>query len=155
MSKGIKAGTNTPRASVWQQVPLQADLSVLPLLFCCDQWESLSLDMSVHAMHAKSPVVSNSLQPYGMWPTRLLCPRDSPGKNTGVGCHTLLQGIFLKQGSNSHFLNLMLWQVGPLPSIPVPPYCTLRISPTLYICILYNVTLQLFTSRARVHTPFS
>ena len=26
------------------------------------------------------------------WPTRLLCPRDSPGKNTGVGCHALLQG---------------------------------------------------------------
>ena len=24
---------------------------------------------------------------------RLLCPRDSPGKNTGVGCHSLLQGI--------------------------------------------------------------
>ena len=32
---------------------------------------------------------------------RLLCPRDSPAKNTGVGCHFLLQGIFLTQGSNS------------------------------------------------------
>ena len=32
--------------------------------------------------------------------TRLLCPWDSPGKNTGVGCHFLLQGIFLTQGSN-------------------------------------------------------
>ena len=31
---------------------------------------------------------------------RLLCPWDSPGKNTGVGCHFLLQGIFLTQGSN-------------------------------------------------------
>ena len=30
----------------------------------------------------------------------ILCPRDSPGKNTGVGCHFLLQGIFLTQGSN-------------------------------------------------------
>ena len=28
-----------------------------------------------------------------LW-TRLLCPWDSPGKNTGVGCHFLLQGIF-------------------------------------------------------------
>ena len=27
-----------------------------------------------------------------LWPTRLLCPWDSPGKNTGVGCHFLLQG---------------------------------------------------------------
>ena len=35
-----------------------------------------------------------------MDPTRLLCPWDSPGKNTGVGCHSLLQGIFQTQGSN-------------------------------------------------------
>ena len=32
--------------------------------------------------------------------SRLLCPWDSPGKNTGVGCHALLQGIFPTQGSN-------------------------------------------------------
>ena len=36
-------------------------------------------------------VVSNSLQPHGPWPARLLCPWDSPGKNTGVGCPFLLQ----------------------------------------------------------------
>ena len=35
--------------------------------------------------------MSDSLRPYGLWPTRLLCPRNSPGKNTGVGCHFLLQ----------------------------------------------------------------
>ena len=33
-------------------------------------------------------------------PTRLPCPWDSPGKNSGVGCHSLLQGIFPTQGSN-------------------------------------------------------
>ena len=32
---------------------------------------------------------------------------DSPGKNTGVGCHALLQGIFQTQGLNSHFLHLL------------------------------------------------
>ena len=37
--------------------------------------------------------------------TRLLCPRDFPGKNTGVGCHFLLQGIFPTQGSNLHLLH--------------------------------------------------
>jgi len=31
------------------------------------------------------------------WPTRLLCPRDSPGKNTGVGCLFVLQVIFPTQ----------------------------------------------------------
>ena len=35
-----------------------------------------------------------------MEPTRLLCPWNSPGKNSGVGCHFLLQGIFPTQGSN-------------------------------------------------------
>ena len=44
--------------------------------------------------------VSDSLRPHGLWPARLLCPWDSPGKNTGVGYHALLQGIFPTQGSN-------------------------------------------------------
>ena len=44
--------------------------------------------------------MSDSVQPYGLQPARLLCPWDSPGKNTGVGCHFLLQGIFPTQESN-------------------------------------------------------
>ena len=39
-------------------------------------------------------------------PTRLTCPWDPPGKNTGVGSHFLLQGIFLTQGSNLHLLQV-------------------------------------------------
>ena len=42
----------------------------------------------------------------------------SPGKNTGVGCHDLLQGIFLTQGSNLHLLYLLHWQVDSLPLAP-------------------------------------
>ena len=38
---------------------------------------------------------------HGLYPARLLCPWNSPGKNTGVGSHSLLQGIFLIQCSNS------------------------------------------------------
>ena len=38
-------------------------------------------------------------------PARLLCPWDSPGKNTGVGCHSPLQGIFPTQGSSQHLLH--------------------------------------------------
>ena len=44
---------------------------------------------------------------HGQWPTRLLCPWDFPGKNTGVGCRALLQGIFLTQGSNPGLLCLL------------------------------------------------
>ena len=45
-------------------------------------------------------LLSDSSQSDGLQPTRLLCPLNFPGKNTGVGCHFLLQGIFLTQGSN-------------------------------------------------------
>ena len=45
-------------------------------------------------------LLSGSLQPCGLQPTRLLCPWGSPGKNAGVGCHALLQGIFPIQGSD-------------------------------------------------------
>ena len=44
-------------------------------------------------------VVSDSLQPYGLWPTKLLYGNSS-GKTTGVGCHAFLQGIFQTQGLN-------------------------------------------------------
>ena len=49
--------------------------------------------------HSSTSVMSESLQP-----TRLLCLWDFPGKNTGVGCHALLQGIFPTKGSNPHLL---------------------------------------------------
>ena len=42
-------------------------------------------------------------KPMGCKPAKIL-PWDFPGKNTGVGCHALLQGIFLTQESNQCFL---------------------------------------------------
>ena len=63
--------------------------------------------------------------------TSLLCPWDSPGKNTGVGCHALLQGIFLTQGSNPRLLHPLCWPAGS--SLLVPPE-----KPSL--CILTHVT---------------
>ena len=50
--------------------------------------------------------MSLSSRVHGLQPTRLLCPWDSPGKNTGVGRHAFLQGIFLPiQGSNLGLLH--------------------------------------------------
>ena len=43
-------------------------------------------------------VVSDSLQPHGPWPTRLLCPWDLSGEDTGMGWRFPLQRIFLTQG---------------------------------------------------------
>ena len=56
-------------------------------------------------------VIPKSLRPHGLQPTRLLCPWDFPGKNTGVGCRFCLQGIFRTQGWNSYLLH---WQAGSL-----------------------------------------
>ena len=56
-------------------------------------------------MSVNHPVLSDSLRPHGLQPARLLSSWNSPGKNTGVGCHSLLQGIFLTQGSNLGLLH--------------------------------------------------
>ena len=76
-------------------------------------------------MHAyKSLQLCPTLQPYGLEPARLLYPWYSPGKNTGVGCHFLLQGIiFPTQGLKLHFLCLLHWQAGSLPLAPPANWC--------------------------------
>ena len=62
-----------------------------------------------------SSVMSDSLRPQR--PTRLLCPQDFPGKNIGVGCHFLLQGILPTHGPNLPLLHLLHWQVTSLPTV--------------------------------------
>ena len=62
--------------------------------FCGSMWFCVSCS-----------VVSDSLRSHGLYPTRLLCPWNSPGKNTGVVCCSLLQGIFPTQGSNPGLLH--------------------------------------------------
>ena len=59
-------------------------------------------------------VVSSSLLPHGLQPTNFLCPWDFPGKNIGVVCHSLLQGILPTQGLNQ-LLQLLHWQADSLP----------------------------------------
>ena len=61
--------------------------------------------------------------PMVSWTARLLCPWDSLGKNAGVGCHALFQGIFQTQGSYLSLLCLLHWQAGSLPLVPLgkPP----------------------------------
>ena len=61
----------------------------------------------VHACSVPS-IVSNSLRPQGCRPPGPSVHGDSPGKNTGVGSHARLQGIFPTQGSNSCPLH---WQI--------------------------------------------
>ena len=61
------------------------------------------------------------------------CPWDSPGKNTGMGCHTLLQEIFPTQGSKQCLLRLLHQQAGSLPLVPYGkplPLVHLRLIPS-------------------------
>ena len=85
----------------------------------------LTCSICIYAWEVTS-VVSDSLSPYGLQPARLLCYWDSPGKNTGVGCHAL-QGIFQAQALNLHLFSLLSWQADSLPLVPPrkPTSCSL------------------------------
>ena len=71
--------------------------------------------------------MSISLQPKDCSPPGFSVHGDSPGKNTGVGCHALLQGIFLTPGIELNLLHLLHWQVGSLSRAPTgkPNFCVL------------------------------
>ena len=63
---------------------------------------------------------------------------DSPGRNTGAGCHALLQGTFPTQGSHLRYLLLSHWQVGSL-SLRQKCICisTLKLLGPLIYCLLF------------------
>ena len=78
----------------------------------------LTLPCLATSLHARSPHLCLTLRPSGLWLISLLCPWDSPGKNTGVSCHFLLQGLFLTQGLNPSLLCLLHWPADSLPLVP-------------------------------------
>ena len=85
----------------------------MPYLFFAKKEKCLQIKgMFKHLSGCLSGVVAQScptlLRPHGLQPSRLLCPLNSPGKNTGVGYHSLLQGIFPLQESN---LGLLHWKL--------------------------------------------
>ena len=110
-------------------------------------------------MHAKLLQSCLTVQPYGPWLTRLLCSWDSPGKNTGVGCHALLWGIFLTQGLNLYLLHLLHWQVGSLPlALSGKPKTSIYIYIYIYIYILTQkvnlenvLTYKIYASFSHIH----
>ena len=72
--------------------PLPASLGTLPSL-------------GIYVLHSAQLLQPcPTLRRYGLQPDRLLCPWGFLGKDTGVGCHALLQGIFPTQGLNLHLL---------------------------------------------------
>ena len=133
-------------------------------LQCLIQWSSLYTNRNVILMYESESerkwshsVVSDSLQPCGLWPTRLFCPWDFPGKNTGVGCHFLLQGIFLTQGSNPGLLHcgqtkadagrcFNLWATREAPCIGISNAFSIQYS-------LITMNLDQYVQTVKEYTP--
>ena len=97
-------------------------------------------------------VVSNSLPPHGLQHSWLLCSWAFPGRNTGMGCHFLLQRVFLTQGLNWHFQGLLhcRW---------ILSHCHLGIPLTwIYFCfnkLLLLLLLSLFRRVRLCATPYT
>ena len=92
-------------------------VALAPSLLCSDRTQGavlspLHTDVLSHFSHVRL------CRPYGLQPTRLLCPWDFSGKNTGVGCHALLQEIFSIQGLKLRLLCLLRWQASSVPLMP-------------------------------------
>ena len=81
-------------------------------------YESLREGAHTLCVHACTQSCLTPCDPVGCSPPGLLCPWNSPGKDTGGGCHALLQGIFSTQGSNPRLLSFLHWQAGSLPLMP-------------------------------------
>ena len=80
-----------------------------------EHWSGLPFTSPMHESEKwkwSRSVVSDSSQPHGLHPTRLLRPWDFPGKSTGVGCHCLLQ-IWIHVCANSLQLCPTMWNVAP------------------------------------------
>ena len=99
--------------------PLYVRVHAKPLKLCLTLCDSMDCSQSDRSVHGNS----------------------SPGKHTGVGCHALLQEIFLTQGLNLHLLCLPHWRAGSLPLVPprkplyVFIYIILYITYCIRICV--------------------
>ena len=78
---------------------------------------------------------------------------DSPGKSTGVGCHFLLQGIFLTQGSNLCLLHFLHWQAGSLPPVPPGKLLTRTSQRDPWSCTCQDIAHPTWYTRASRNIP--
>ena len=108
---GGKTLLQTTQKEVWAVLSKERRVSVLEVAEPppTHPGEEMMLKMAASILPAceVASAVSDSLGLYGLYPVRLLCPWDSLGKNTGVGCYVLLQGIFATQGLNPCLLSLL------------------------------------------------
>ena len=96
------------------------------------------------------------MRPHRQRPTRLPCPWDSPRKNTGVGCHFLLQGIFPIQGSNWCLQRLLHWQADSLPlshlGSAMQDRCPINTSRLIQVSSFCQLTLKNAAAAKSLHS---
>ena len=98
-----------------------------------EYWSGLPFPSPMHESEKSKwslSVVSNSQQPHGLQPTRLLCPWDFPGKSSGVGCHCLLLSI-----TNSQNLLRLMCIDSVMPSNYFILCRPLLLLPSIFPCI--------------------
>ena len=111
--------------------------------------------------------MSDSLWPHGLEPTSLLCPWNFPGKNIGVGCHSLLQRIFPTQRLNLGLLHCRFFTVwatrealtASAETVLILPFLSLRYFISFYALSYYvgsplKVELKWLEKKERRHTSF-
>ena len=81
-----------PLVDEWKR----CELSLHHIFVCAGTHTNIHLWVYMPCPHARrvASITSDSVWPHGLQPIRLLCPWDSPGKNSGVGCCSPLQGTF-------------------------------------------------------------
>ena len=105
--------------------------SKFSLLYAVSSWPTAALYEAINSVCMPgdglvTQSLSDSFRFHGLLPARLLCPWDSPGKNTGVGCQARLQGIFSTQGLNFHLLPSPALQADSPPTEPPgKPLCSI------------------------------
>ena len=87
----------------------------------CKRMKQIQSLTSYESERVSCSVILNSLRSHGLYLARFLYPWNSPGKNTGVGCHSHLQGIFLTQGYNPGLLHCrhILYQLSQIYCFPM------------------------------------
>ena len=106
-----------------------------------EHWSGLPFPFPMHESEmwkGSRSVVSNSSRPHGLQPTRLLHLWDFPGKSTGVGCHRLLQIIYMSQ---CYSLKSSHPRLLPLS----PKDCSIHLC--LFCCLAFRVIVIIFLNK--------
>ena len=119
----------------------------LVLLLTSNSWQTCPVSPGVLAAQVCLTLLPEASQAPLPW--------DSPGKNAGVGCHFLLQGIFLTQGSNTHVPSLLDWQAESFATEPPGKPTLFPWSFAFFRTLLWEMQFQYGIHFRPIETPMT